>query len=102
MPLCDVSRYLKSSAFSTIILFILCVEFLNNSAVICFYGHTLEEKQEKTMQCPLQFINVSRILDENAAGRQIFQEFASQCEQNSGWNSDHIVSLVLEADDFSY
>ena len=38
-----------------------------------------EEKYD-IMQRPVQFNNVSRILEEKAADLRIFQEIASQCE----------------------
>ena len=46
------------------------------------------------MQHPVQFNNVSRILDEKAADLRIFQEFASQCEYNYDWNS----ALIFDFD----
>ena len=47
------------------------------------------------MQRPVQFNNVSRILDETATDLRIFQEFALQCEYNSGRNSALILSQTL-------
>ena len=60
-----------------------------------FSGHIFEEKYDNIMQRPVQFNNVSRIIDEKAADFRIFQEYASQCEYNSGWNAALILSQTF-------
>ena len=49
----------------------LCWEFLKNS----FSDHSLEEMKESTIQSPLQFNNVRRILKEKAADLRMVQKF---------------------------
>ena len=53
------------------------------------------------MQRTLQFNKVS-LLDEKEADSSIYQEFASQCQQNFDRYSAHNMSWILGAADFSY
>ena len=46
----------------TRILLTLRSEFLNNSVVVCYSGHIFEEKLDNTIQRPLQFSNLCRLV----------------------------------------